>query len=48
MIIKLCFSLHFTPLDPDLYLECRFGYTDPNECGPDRIRIHITAFNKNI
>ena len=42
---ELCFSLNFIPLDPDLHSECGSGSrsTDPNECGSDRIRIHITG-----
>ena len=36
MLIKLCFSLHLTPLDPDPY----------SECGSDRIRIYITGWSE--
>ena len=31
LLVKLCFSLHFLPLDP--HSECGSGPTDPNECG---------------
>ena len=36
LLVELCFSLHIIPLG-----------LDPNECGSDRIRIHITVSKKS-